>query len=118
MTIVVLSRLMYRKGIDLLIAAIPRLCAMHHDLHFLIGGDGPKRVELEQMREKYLIQERVELVGAVRQGDVRAVSIRFPVTKRTKALSDLDRRIVSLALDTGPDFSQHFADGGFWDEHN
>ncbi len=34
---VVLSRLMYRKGIDLLIAAIPRLCAAHKDLHFLIG---------------------------------------------------------------------------------
>lgn len=37
LTVVVLSRLMYRKGIDLLIAAIPRLCAAHPDLHFLIG---------------------------------------------------------------------------------
>ncbi|EST08420.1 PIGA, GPI anchor biosynthesis [Kalmanozyma brasiliensis GHG001] len=71
LTVVVLSRLMYRKGIDLLIAAIPRLCATHPELHFLIGGDGPKRVELEQMRERYLLQDRVELCGAVRQGDVR-----------------------------------------------
>ena len=37
LTVVVLSRLMYRKGIDLLIAAIPRLCAAHRDLYFLIG---------------------------------------------------------------------------------
>ncbi|CDS02103.1 related to SPT14-N-acetylglucosaminyltransferase [Sporisorium scitamineum] len=71
LTVVVLSRLMYRKGIDLLIAAIPRLCAAHPDLHFLIGGDGPKRVELEQMRERFLLQDRVELCGAVRQGEVR-----------------------------------------------
>ncbi len=65
---------MYRKGIDLLIAAIPRLCAAHPDLHFLIGGDGPKRVELEQMRERFLLQDRVELCGAVRQGDVKPTS--------------------------------------------
>lgn len=31
-------------------------------------------VELEQMREKYQLQERVELLGAVRPGDVRGVS--------------------------------------------
>lgn len=69
--IVVLSRLMYRKGIDLLIAAIPPLCARHPTLHFLIGGDGPKYVELEQMRELHMLHERVALIGAVRQRDVR-----------------------------------------------
>lgn len=31
-------------------------------------------VELEQMREKYLLQERVELIGAVRPSEVRNVS--------------------------------------------
>lgn len=70
--IVVLSRLMYRKGIDLLIAAIPHLCARHPKLHFLVGGDGPKYVELEQMRELHMLHERVTLVGAVRQRDVRS----------------------------------------------
>ncbi|KAE8217298.1 hypothetical protein CF319_g8585 [Tilletia indica] len=70
-TIVVLSRLVYRKGVDLLIAAIPRICAQHSDIHFLIGGDGPKRIDLEQMREKYLLHDRVELVGAIRPSDAR-----------------------------------------------
>ena len=74
MNIVVLSRLMYRKGIDLLIAAIPRLCSMHPEVNFIIGGDGPKRVELEQMREKYTLQDRVEMCGAIRQSDVQNVS--------------------------------------------
>ncbi|KAE8217152.1 hypothetical protein CF319_g8694 [Tilletia indica] len=70
-TIVVLSGLVYRKGVDLLIAAIPRICARHSDIHFLIGGDGPKRIDLEQMREKYLLHDRVELVGAIRPSDAR-----------------------------------------------
>lgn len=70
-TIVILSRLMYRKGIDLLIEAIPRICLIHPEVDFLIGGDGPKRVELEQMRERCLLLDRVQLVGSVRQGSVR-----------------------------------------------
>ncbi|WFD26507.1 phosphatidylinositol N-acetylglucosaminyltransferase [Malassezia nana] len=70
--IVVLSRLMYRKGIDLLLQTIPTLCARDAHLRFVIGGDGPKYVEIEQMREQYLLQDRVELVGAVRQREVRA----------------------------------------------
>lgn len=69
--VVVLSRLMYRKGIDLLLGAIPVLCERHSDIRFVIGGDGPKYVELEQMRERYMLQDRVELVGAVRQRDIR-----------------------------------------------
>lgn len=36
-TIVCVSRLAYRKGIDLLIAAIPKLCEKHPTLRFLIG---------------------------------------------------------------------------------
>ncbi|WFD00725.1 phosphatidylinositol N-acetylglucosaminyltransferase [Malassezia yamatoensis] len=68
--IVVLSRLMYRKGIDLLLSAIPELCDRHLDITFLIGGDGPKFVDLEQMRERFMLQDRVHLVGAIRQRDV------------------------------------------------
>ncbi|CAJ0843420.1 1628_t:CDS:2 [Entrophospora sp. SA101] len=56
------NRLVYRKGMDLLVAVIPRIC-----------GDGPKRVDLEQMREKYLLHDRVELLGAVKHHEVRNV---------------------------------------------
>lgn len=41
----------------------------------LIGGDGPKLIDLLQMREKYLLQDRIELLGPVRHGDVRSVNI-------------------------------------------
>jgi glycosyltransferase involved in cell wall biosynthesis len=69
---------MYRKGIDLLIAAIPRLCALHPNVYFIIGGEGPKRVELEQMRERFALHDRVEMCGSIRQGEVQNVSERFP----------------------------------------
>ena len=36
-TIVVISRLVYRKGMDLLAGVIPVVCYNHHDVDFLIG---------------------------------------------------------------------------------
>ena len=41
----------------------------------LVGGDGPKLIELLQMREKYRLQDRVELLGSVPHEDVSSVSI-------------------------------------------
>ncbi|XP_046902849.1 phosphatidylinositol N-acetylglucosaminyltransferase subunit A-like isoform X2 [Hypomesus transpacificus] len=74
-TIVVVSRLVYRKGIDLLGGIIPKLCLKHLDLHFLIGGEGPKRIVLEEVREKYQLHDRVRLLGALEHKDVRGVLV-------------------------------------------
>lgn len=74
-TIVVISRLFPNKGTDLLTAIIPRICAMCPEVRFLIAGDGPKFLDLEQMREKYYLQERVTLMGAVRHEEVRDVMV-------------------------------------------
>ena len=38
-----------------------------------IGGDGPKLIDLLQMREKYLLQDRIELLGPIRHKDVLSV---------------------------------------------
>jgi phosphatidylinositol glycan class A protein len=40
----------------------------------LAGGDGPKLIEILQMREKHLLQDRIQLLGPVRPSDVRDVS--------------------------------------------
>ncbi|KAH0627142.1 hypothetical protein JD844_002566 [Phrynosoma platyrhinos] len=48
-TVVVVSRLVYRKGIDLLSGIIPELCQKYPELHFLVGGEGPKRIILEEV---------------------------------------------------------------------
>ncbi|KAI7960883.1 hypothetical protein MJO28_001372 [Puccinia striiformis f. sp. tritici] len=77
-TIVCVSRLAYRKGIDLLIAAIPKLCQKHPTIRFLIGGTGPKLIELEQMREKFqtvIKPDQVKILGPIRADQVRNLMI-------------------------------------------
>lgn len=44
-------------------------------VRFVIGGDGPKRVRLEEMREKHSLQDRVEMLGAVPHARVQSVLI-------------------------------------------
>lgn len=74
-TIVVISRLYPNKGADLLGAIIPRICKAKPEVNFLIAGDGPKFLDLEQMRERYELQERVTLLGAVNHDQVRDVMV-------------------------------------------
>jgi phosphatidylinositol glycan class A protein len=74
--IVVISRLVYRKGIDLLVKVIPIICSMIPNVHFIVGGDGPKLLLLEEMREKYQLHDRIEFLGAVPHSEVRNVLIR------------------------------------------
>ncbi|ODV88306.1 glycosyltransferase family 4 protein [[Candida] arabinofermentans NRRL YB-2248] len=74
-TVVVISRLFQNKGADLLTAIIPRICLSRSDINFLIAGDGPKFIDLEQMRERYQLQDRVELIGSIRHEQVRDVMI-------------------------------------------
>lgn len=97
LTVVVASRLVYRKGIDLLVAVIPRLCQHHPDLDFLIAGDGPKRVDLEQMREKHLLHDRVELLGAVASHEVRNVLVRGDLFLNTSLTEAFCMAIVEAA---------------------
>ncbi|KAF5187211.1 Phosphatidylinositol n-acetylglucosaminyltransferase gpi3 subunit [Thalictrum thalictroides] len=73
--IVVISRLVYRKGADLLVEVIPEVCRLYPNVRFIVGGDGPKRVRLEEMREKHSLQDRVEMLGAVQHAQVRSVLI-------------------------------------------
>ena len=54
--------------------AIP-LCQALAVSMIITGGDGPKMIDLLQMREKHLLQDRIELLGPVRHSDVRDVSL-------------------------------------------
>ncbi|KAL2149755.1 hypothetical protein VTH82DRAFT_8407 [Thermothelomyces myriococcoides] len=75
-TIVVISRLFYNKGTDLLTAAIPRILRNHPNTRFIIAGDGPKAIDLEQMIEQNVLQDRVEMLGPIRHEEVRDVMVR------------------------------------------
>jgi len=77
-TIVVGSRLVYRKGIDLLAIILPVICSKSFQLaenwvqvHFIIAGDGPKRILLEEVIEKHNLQHRVKMLGELPHSDIR-----------------------------------------------
>lgn len=67
--VVSLSKNLYRGS--LLYCILPS-CVQ---VRFIVGGDGPKRVRLEEMREKHSLQDRVEMLGAVPHAHVRSVLI-------------------------------------------
>ncbi|KAG2003552.1 transferase [Coprinopsis cinerea AmutBmut pab1-1] len=96
-TIVVLSRLAYRKGIDLLVATAPRICALFPNVNFVVGGDGPKLIDLLQMREKYRLQDRIELLGAVKHNDVRSVLSRGSIFMNTSLTESFGIAILEAA---------------------
>lgn len=74
--IVILSRLVYRKGVDLVVNVIPEICRRFPHVYFVIGGDGNKRILIEEMREKHQLQDRVEVLGAIPHNEVRNVLVR------------------------------------------
>lgn len=55
------------------------LARMKHmkNVHFLIGGDGPKRGLLEEIREKANMQDRVTMLGALEHSKVRVFFFAF-----------------------------------------
>ncbi|KAL7523281.1 hypothetical protein ACHAWF_000453, partial [Thalassiosira exigua] len=75
-TVVVVSRLVYRKGVDLLVGIIPPICKAFPQVDFLIGGDGKKKLALEEMVERERLQERVRFLGFVPHRSVRDVLVR------------------------------------------
>ena len=75
-TIVVISRLVYRKGVDLLVGIIPLICKSFPKVDFLIGGDGNRKLSLEEMVERERLQDRVTFLGFVPHKSVRDVLVR------------------------------------------
>ncbi|XP_037677831.1 phosphatidylinositol N-acetylglucosaminyltransferase subunit A isoform X2 [Choloepus didactylus] len=96
-TIVVVSRLVYRKGTDLLSGIIPELCQKYPDLNFIIGGEGPKRVILEEVRERYQLHDRVRLLGALEHKDVRNVLVQGHIFLNTSLTEAFCMAIVEAA---------------------
>ncbi|XP_016999254.2 uncharacterized protein PIG-A [Drosophila takahashii] len=94
--IVVASRLVYRKGIDLLAGIIPRF-KNTPNVNFIIVGDGPKRDLLEEIREKTNMQDRVEMVGAVEHAKVRDVLVRGHIFVNTSLTEAYCMAIVEAA---------------------
>ncbi|KAL3099964.1 hypothetical protein niasHS_001890 [Heterodera schachtii] len=96
-TVVVLSRLVYRKGADLLVEVIPDICERHPTVQFLIGGDGPKRVDIEEMRERYRLHERVKMLGTIPHDTVRDALVQGQIFLNTSLTEAFCMAIVEAA---------------------
>uniref|UniRef100_A0A914XFT0 phosphatidylinositol N-acetylglucosaminyltransferase n=1 Tax=Plectus sambesii TaxID=2011161 RepID=A0A914XFT0_9BILA len=96
-TIIVLSRLVYRKGSDLLAEIIPPLCARHPNLRFIIGGDGPKRILIEEARERYHLHDRVAMLGLLPHSQVRDVLVEGQIFLNTSLTEAFCMSIVEAA---------------------
>lgn len=70
---VFVSRLVFRKGVDLLVGIIPAVCRRLPHVDFVVGGDGPRLVDVQDMVHRHGLQDRVELVGSVPHARVRDV---------------------------------------------
>lgn len=62
-----------------------------------LGGDGPKRIDLEQMREKHLLHDRVELLGPIKHHEVRNVLIQGNIFLNTSLTEAFCIAIVEAA---------------------
>lgn len=72
-TIVVVTRLVYRKGADLFVDVIPAICKKHPNVKWVVGGDGPRMSQFEQMVEAHNLYDRVKLLGALKHSEVKSV---------------------------------------------
>eukprot|EP00742_Colponemidia_sp_Colp-10_P004449 GILJ01004749.1.p1 GENE.GILJ01004749.1~~GILJ01004749.1.p1 ORF type:complete len:470 (-),score=50.19 GILJ01004749.1:157-1455(-) len=95
--IVVLCRLTYRKGVDLLVDVLPEICRRFPNVHFIIGGDGPKKLILEEMRERHHLHDRVELLGSIPHDEVRNVLVRGHIFLNTSLTEAFCIAIVEAA---------------------
>ncbi|XP_060603415.1 phosphatidylinositol N-acetylglucosaminyltransferase subunit A-like [Ruditapes philippinarum] len=96
-TIVIVSRLVYRKGMDLLAGIIPVICNKHPDVNFIIGGDGPKRTLLEEIRENNQLQDRVTFLGPLKHSEVRNVLVQGHILINTSLTEAFCIAIVEAA---------------------
>lgn len=95
--VVVASRLVYRKGIDLLVGIIPIICTRHPEVDFLIAGGGPKQIELEEMIEKHVLYQRVKLLGPVEHDQVRDILVQGHIFINTSLTEAYCMAIVEAA---------------------
>lgn len=96
-TIIVNSRLVYRKGIDLLAAVLPKICQLNSRVQFIIAGDGPKRDLLEGAVAQYSLHNRVTFLGSVPHDQVRNVLVKGDIFLNTSLIEAFCMAIVEAA---------------------
>ncbi|MCA9785815.1 MAG: glycosyltransferase, partial [Candidatus Cloacimonetes bacterium] len=61
--LVALGRLVYKKGFDVLLRALPTVCKAHPGLRLVIGGEGDLEQELKTLARESGVEDRVSFAG-------------------------------------------------------
>jgi len=64
-TVLTVSRLISRKGLEFLIKAMPEILKENNNVKLIIAGDGPKKNNLEKLAKSLGVLENVALLGYV-----------------------------------------------------
>jgi glycogen(starch) synthase len=67
------GRLVYEKGVQDLIAALPELRANHPGLRVVIAGEGPHRAELQEETRRLRLHRAVSFAGFLGEGELPAL---------------------------------------------
>lgn len=108
-TVVIVSRLVYRKGVDLMAGVISKLVNMKN-VNFLIGGDGPKRSLLEEIREKNNMQDRVTLLGPLEHSKVSRYATIAACSNDKMLTNRIDDYIGARSVAQRPHIFEHLVD--------
>lgn len=68
--IIFLTRMTFRKGIDLFLEVMPVICKRFKHVQFLVCGDGPKRNMIEHVVREFSLESQVEFKGFAAIEDV------------------------------------------------
>ena len=68
-TVLTVSRLIPRKGIDRVIEAMPTILAVVPDAVYVVAGDGPDRERLERLRDDSPAREAIQFLGRVSEDE-------------------------------------------------
>jgi glycosyltransferase involved in cell wall biosynthesis len=85
--VVMVANLRPEKGHDVLLAAVPRILAVHPDAEFVLAGSGPCRDALESQARAGGVDRRVRFLGECRNvPEVLADGDLFVLPSRTEAM--------------------------------
>ena len=74
--IVSVGRLVHRKGQDSLITALPQILREQPQAHILMVGTGPYKKHLEDLAEKFSVQDSITFLGRIQYADLpRYISV-------------------------------------------
>lgn len=68
--VLAVGRLVYKKGMHVLIGAIPVIVKKHKNVKFIIVGDGDQRGELEALSKKLGVQRYLSMPGQIQRDEL------------------------------------------------